>query len=158
MGHSCDFGWAGGTKEVVLPEVYYETCPGDLQHPPTPTPGHQDDPQIASITINPGTINPGRVRTGESTTLTVTLDRPAPSGGFAVGIAHTTNTGLDAAIVDGYMPYSLTFQAGASRFPYEIRTQYATDDTTDIVFTAFHYNDQKSAELFIVPGIHGHGR
>jgi hypothetical protein len=81
--------------------------------------------------------------------LTVTLDRPAPAGGFVIGISHITNTGVDDVIVN--MPLKLDFQAGASSFPFVINTRHATDDTTDIIFKAFHFNDEKDTELKINP-------
>jgi hypothetical protein len=145
VGTSCAFGWDGGAKEVVLPEVYYPTCPGDLRRPPPPSPGPAPGgPKIASMTITPSLI-----REGEQATLTVTLDQAAPAGGFVVGISHVTNTGVDDVIVS--MPQSLPFMQGARVFPFAIRTQRRTQNTTDIVFTAFHGADQKSAQLTINP-------
>jgi hypothetical protein len=38
VGTSCDFGWDGGVKEVVLPQVFYMNCPKQISHPPV-TPG-----------------------------------------------------------------------------------------------------------------------
>jgi len=143
--NSCRFGFDGHVEQVVLAEVYYAVCPQATQHSPAaPGPVHQDDPHIASATVTPSMVN-----AGAQATLTVTLDRPAPAGGFVVGIAHITNTGLDDAIVN--MPVSMQFQAGASSFPFVINTQHATDEITDIIFKAFHFNDEKDTELKINP-------
>lgn len=144
-GHSCTFGWDGGSRTVVLPEVFYPTCPAELRHPPSSGPTTTpSDPRITSITISPSPIT-----AGAETTLTVILDRPAPSGGFAVGISHVTNTGTDDVIVN--MPTSMQFTQGASSFPFIIRTQRRTSRRTDILFTAFHNTDQRSVNLFIDP-------
>lgn len=158
VGTSCEFGWDNGVKQVVLPEVFYVTCPANLQHPPKPSPGppNQSDPKIASITINPNTVT-----AGQQTTLTITLDRPAPPSGFTVGISHYTELGLDAAIVDGDMPYSLTFFQGATVSPRVIHTQLIASDTvteTHILFTAFHDSEQKQADLSIMNHGQHHGR
>jgi len=144
-GHSCTFGWDGGSRTVVLPEVFYPTCPAELRHPPPSSPTtNPSDPKIASITVSPSPIT-----AGAQTTLTVTLDRPAPSSGFAVGISHVTNTGTDDVIIN--MPTSMQFTQGATSFPFVIRTQRRTSLRTDILFTAFHHADQKSVNLFIDP-------
>ena len=142
---SCRFGFDGHVEQVVLAEVYYAACPTTTKHSPAaPGPVHQSDPHIASATVSPSTIN-----AGAQATLTVTLDRPAPAGGFVVGIAHITNTGLDAVIEN--MPSELDFQAGASSFPFVIKTRHETDDITDIIFKAFHFNDEQVTELKINP-------
>ena len=142
---SCRFGFDGHVEQVVLAEVYYAVCPQPTQHSPTGPGGiHQGDPHIASATVTPSTIN-----AGAHATLTVTLDHPAPAGGFVVGIAHTTKTGLDDEILN--MPFSMQFQAGASSFPYVINTQHVTNEVTDIVFRAFHFGDERDTELKINP-------
>ena len=145
-GHSCTFGWDGGSRTVVLPEVYYPTCPIELRRPPgnsgsTTNPGY---PKIASVTITPS-----RITAGAQATLTVTLDRPAPAGGFVVGISHVTNTGVDDVIVN--MPVSLSFVEGATSFPFVIETRRRTNRQTHILFIAFHFSDQKSANIYIDP-------
>lgn len=142
--NSCRFGWDGHVKQVVRAEVYYPTCPAAIQHSPTPTPSHQDDPHIAAATIAPSEIT-----AGQQSTLTVTLTQPAPAGGFVVGISHITNTGVDDVIEQ--MPVSLSFQAGATSFPFVITTRHRTNDVTDIVFKAFHYSDEKYVEIKINP-------
>jgi hypothetical protein len=98
-------------------------------------------PSIAALTITPS-----RIAAGEITVLAIELDRPAPEG-FVVGISQITNTGVTDTIVE--MPTSARFDAGVRRFPITIRTQRKTDRVTDIVFTAFHGNDKKSAQLII---------
>jgi hypothetical protein len=142
---SCRFGFDGHVEQVVLAEVYYAVCPQATQHSPTaPGPVHQGDPHIASATVSPSTISAGM-----QATLTVTLDRPAPAGGFVVGVAHITNTGLDDVIVN--MPNDCRFAAGASSCPFVINTRHETDDVTDIIFKAFHFNEEKDTELKINP-------
>jgi hypothetical protein len=143
--NSCRFGFDGHVQQVVMAEVYYAVCPQATQHSPTgPLVIHRGDPHIASATVSPSTVN-----AGAQATLTVTLDQPAPPGGFVVGIAHTTQTGLDDAIVN--MPFSLQFQAGASSYPFVINTKHATNEITDIIFKAFHFGEEKVTELKINP-------
>lgn len=142
---SCRFGFDGHVEQVVLAEVYYTVCPATTQHSPeAPEPVHEGDPHIASATVSPSTISAGM-----QATLTITLDRPAPGGGFVVGVAHITNTGLDDVIVN--MPNDCRFAAGASSCPFVINTRHETDDITDIIFKAFHFNEEKDTELKINP-------
>ncbi len=145
-GNSCTFGWDGGSRTVVLPEVYYPICPSELRHPPndSSSTANQGYPKIASVTVTPS-----RITAGAQATLTVTLDRPAPSGGFVVGISHITNTGVDDVIVN--MPVSLSFLEGVTSFPFVIETRGRTNRQTHILFIAFHFSDQKSANMYIDP-------
>jgi|SRR6185503_3779429 len=99
-------------------------------------------PRIKEVTVRPEVI-----AAGENSRLEVELDSPAPAGGFVVGIEHITNAGNTDTVVN--MPTSLRFEPGASRFPYDIRTQRKTDSTTDIVFVAFNGNDRRSTRLII---------
>lgn len=101
-------------------------------------------PELASIAVSPAAI-----RAGQDSTLTVTLTGPAPQGGIVVGISHITNFGVDDVIVQ--MPQSVTFQAGASSFPFVMHTRHRTDATTDIVFKAFRGSVEKATELTIAP-------
>jgi hypothetical protein len=106
------------------------------------TKSRSEEPRIARISIAPDTIT-----AGQSATLIVELSEPAAAGGFVVGISHITSTGLDDTIVA--MPQSLTFEKGATRFPFEIRTRRKTNDPTRIVFTAFHGAERQSANLTV---------
>lgn len=94
-------------------------------------------------------MTPSRITAGAQATLTVTLDRPAPAGGFVVGISHVTNTGVDDVIV--HMPLRMSFTQGATTYPFVIETQQRTNIQTDILFTAFHLDDQKSVNIYIDP-------
>jgi hypothetical protein len=142
--NSCRFGWAGGVRDVVLPEVYYPTCPAALRQPPANPPAPpRAGPKIARVTMSPATIS-----AGQQSAFTIELDTPPP-GAFVVGISHVTNTGVDDAVVN--MPVSATFTAGVRSFRVTINTRRVpgVNVATDIVFTAFHFGDQKSAQLVI---------
>jgi hypothetical protein len=144
--NSCRFGYGGGVRDVVLPEVYYPLCPAYLREtPPAANTNNPSDPKIASFTISPGNIT-----AGQQTTMTIVLDSPATAD-FAVGIAHITSTGADNVFDE--MPHSATFSAGATTMTFTVRTHHVDTVTrdTNVVFIAFHGWQQVAANLTVAP-------
>lgn len=79
-------------------------------------------PAVASLSLSPATV-----ASGGSTTATVTLDGPAPAGGFTVPI----RSGSSAATV----PTSVTFSAGArEKRDVPVIAAHVTSDTVVAVF------------------------
>jgi hypothetical protein len=105
--------------------------------PPSPTPS-----RIASFTITPSSVN-----AGTSVIFKIVLESPASSAGAIVGFSSITNTGVTNTIVN--MPISWQFSPGTKESSLVVNTQRITNETTDIVFTAFTQMNQQSAELKI---------
>src|SRR5262245_56189378 len=89
--------------------------------------------QTAMLTVNPSTaptltavsINPASVVDGNSTTGTMTLSAPAPSGGMVVTLSDNS-----AAVT---IPASVTIAAGATSAGFTITTSSVTASTSATV-------------------------
>src|SRR5207245_10011884 len=76
--------------------------------------GGGGSPAVSSLVCNPTSLNPGA-----STTCTVTLNQPAPTGGSTVTLASNTTTALPvpASVTLPATPPSTTFPAPARPVP-----------------------------------------
>jgi len=106
-----------------------------------------NSPTPPPIKIQKFTISPDEVSAGSTVQFTVTLDKPAGDGGAEIGFSSITNTGLTDTIVN--MPVSLRLNKGIKEGTIKVRTQRVTNEATHIVFTAYNWNSQYSAELLI---------
>lgn len=89
----------------------------------TLTAGYGSTTRTATLTVNPSTlasltVSPSTVKGGESSTGTVTLSAPAPSGGTVVALSDVGDVTT--------IPASVTVSAGASAATFTIATQPVT--------------------------------
>lgn len=130
----CDVEW--GSRELALDQyvqVFYLTPPiqptpqCDVPGKPkcvTPPPGHTN---VASITVNPTSIS-----LGQSVTITVTLDRPAPPAtGVSLRYWSEGTSNIYAS-----QPLNIPFATGATSGSATLVTQSAAFAPTSITITA----------------------
>lgn len=82
------------------------------------------------------------LRGGDSTTGTVTLDGPAPGGGFVVT--------LQSSSIDGRPPASVTVAAGNRSATFTIVTAGVSNDT-EVLITATAGGISKSVQIRLQP-------
>jgi hypothetical protein len=102
--------------------------------------------QTAGLTVNPGSIatlamNPNTVFGGTSSTGTVILNSPAPSGGVVVTLSDNSASSTT--------PASVTVAAGATSATFTVTTSLVTTSTS-VTITAT-YNGSTTAGLTINP-------
>ncbi|MFH0890674.1 MAG: hypothetical protein V1856_01435 [Candidatus Liptonbacteria bacterium] len=96
-----------------------------------------------SMTVSALTLSPSSVISGNSSVGTVTLSKPAPTGGQAVPLSATPSSSLT-------LPASISVKAGASSGTFNIRTNtVASPINANIVATL--NNSQKTTRLTINP-------
>lgn len=95
-------------------------------------------PFLASLKLDPGVV-----KGGEATTLTATLNCPAPAGGAAVALSSS-----HPAIAP--VPTSLTIPAGAKKASITITTS-AVARQTDVKITGVYGGAIRSAKLMVKP-------
>jgi N-acetylneuraminic acid mutarotase len=113
---------------------------------PTPTVAPLPTPTL-TLTLSPGplptltalTLNPASVRGGLTSTGTVTLSAPAPSGGAVINLM---SSGTNVAIV----PASIIIPAGATSATFSITTNRVTHSTS-VAISAAYDNSSASATL-----------
>jgi hypothetical protein len=109
--------------------------------------------QSASLTVNPGapppptltslTLSPASVTGGNSSTGTVTLSGPAPSGGAQVALS-SSNTSVAT------VPSSVTVAAGATSATFTVATS-AVSASTVVTISASYAGGTKMASLTVNP-------
>jgi hypothetical protein len=96
----------------------------------------------ATVVLSSVGVNPASVTTGATTTGTVTLSAPAPTGGIAIEL---WTTGAVA-----FVPSQVTVAAGATTATFTITTNYTTTTLQDTV-TAFYNGASKTATVTVTP-------
>ena len=104
----------------------------------TVTPASPPPPTLSSLSLNPASVTGGNSSTG-----TVTLSGPAPSGGTQVTLSSSNTT---AARV----PSSVTVAAGASSTTFTVSTSAVAASTT-VTISATYSGVTKSALLTVTP-------
>jgi len=104
----------------------------------TITPASPPPPTLSSLSLNPSSVTGGNSSTG-----TVTLSGPAPSGGTQVTLSSSNTT---AARV----PSSVTVAAGASSTTFTVSTSAVAVSTT-VTVSATYSGVTKSALLTVTP-------
>jgi hypothetical protein len=109
--------------------------------------------QSASLTVNPGappppaltslTLSPASVTGGNSSTGTVTLSGPAPSGGAQVALSSS-----DTSVAT--VPSSVTVAAGATSATFTVSTS-AVGASTTVTISASYAGVTKTASLTVNP-------
>jgi hypothetical protein len=94
---------------------------------------------LSAIALNPMSVTGG----GQSSTGTVTLSGPAPTGGAAVSLS---SSGASTAMV----PASVTVAAGASSATFTVSTSAVTT-STPVTISASYAGVTKTASLTVVP-------
>lgn len=97
----------------------------------------------ASVSLSSISLNPTRVTGGNSSTGTVTLSGPAPTGGAQVALSGSNST---AARV----PPSVTVAAGATSATFTVSTSAVTSSTVVIISASFS-GATSSASLTVTP-------
>ncbi|PYT47751.1 MAG: hypothetical protein DMG44_17175 [Acidobacteria bacterium] len=97
----------------------------------------------ASLTLSSLSLNPTSVTGGNSSTGTVTLSGPAPTGGAIVALSSNNTT---AARV----PPSVTVAAGATSATFTVSTSAVTASTT-VTISAAYGGTTRSASLTVTP-------
>ncbi len=97
----------------------------------------------ASVSLTSVALNPTSVTGGNSSTGTVTLSGPAPSGGVQVTLA-SSNTAAAS------VPSSVTVAAGASSASFTVSTS-AVAASTAVTISATYSGATKSASLTVTP-------
>jgi hypothetical protein len=95
-------------------------------------------PTLSSLTLNPTSVTGG----AQTSTGTVTLSGPAPSGGTAVSLSSSTSTAT--------VPASVTVAAGASSATFTVSTSAVTA-STPVTISASYAGVTKTASLTVVP-------
>ena len=101
------------------------------------------NPVAAAVTVSGVSLNPASVTGGSSSTGTVTLSGPAPSGGLVVTLA-SSNTAA------GTVPASVTVAAGATSATFTVATKAVTA-STGVVISATGGGVTRSATLTVNP-------
>src|SRR2546421_104176 len=95
-------------------------------------------PTLSTLTLNPTTVTGGV----QSSTGTVTLSGPAPTGGAAVTLSSSTSTAT--------VPASVTVAAGASSATFTVTTSAVTT-STPVTISASYAGVSKTASLTVAP-------
>jgi hypothetical protein len=139
---SSDMTLGPGQGQEWIFESWCKPYTANYADPAAPTTPVNPTPRITSLTITPNNVTAGM-----SVQFHVVLDRPAPPGGTRIGFSSITNTGLTATIKN--MPLHWDFNAGVKEFSGTVHTERVTNDTTDIIFTAFNSVSKYSAKLVV---------
>lgn len=129
------------------------TFPVSTSQTATITATHGSFTQTANITVNPATIqslvlNPTSVRGGVSSTGTITLSSPAPTGGLVVTLTSSRPEFVSH-------PVTVTIPAGSSSATFTVNTTQVTL-TVGVQFTATTpAGSTGTATLFITPNTGG---
>jgi hypothetical protein len=123
---------ATATSTSVAPT----TTPTSLPQTPTPTPSTSASATLSSLILNPTSVSGGNSSTG-----TVKLSAPAPSGGVVV-VLSSNNTSVAT------LPSSVTIQAGATSATFTINTTRPSSDTT-VTISATYNGVTKTATLTV---------
>jgi hypothetical protein len=105
--------------------------------------------RTASLTVLPPsltllTLNPSSVTAGGSSTGTVTLSGPAPSGGVVVSLSSSDNN--EAAVQS-----SVTIPAGAPTATFKVNTNLLVLSQTDMTISALYGGVTRTTSLTVVP-------
>jgi thermitase len=100
--------------------------------------GGPTQPSLSSLTLNPTSVVGGNSSTG-----TVTLTAPAPSGGFVVNLS-SSNTNVAT------VPSTVTVPAGATSANFTVSTQ-AVSSATNVTITASAGGISRTATLTVNP-------
>jgi hypothetical protein len=100
--------------------------------------GGPTQPSLSSLSLNPTSVVGGNSSTG-----TVTLTAPAPSGGFVVNLS-SSNTSVAT------VPSSVTVPAGATSANFTVSTR-AVSSTTSVTITASAGGVSRTATLTVNP-------
>ncbi|HTF26536.1 MAG TPA: S8 family serine peptidase, partial [Candidatus Limnocylindria bacterium] len=95
-------------------------------------------PTLSSLTLNPASVTGG----AQTSTGTVTLSGPAPSGGIAVSLSSSTSTAT--------VPASVTVVSGASSATFTVSTSAVTA-STPVTISASYAGVTKTASLTVLP-------
>src|SRR6266849_5146281 len=114
------------------------SCTGTYSSGPPPGPG---SPTLSSIAVNPTSVNGGSSSTG-----TVTLSGPAPSGGVVVYLSSSAS----AATV----PASVSVATGATSATFTVSTSNVTASTS-VTVTASYGGATQTASLTVMPAPSG---
>ncbi len=95
-------------------------------------------PQLSSLSLNPSSVVGGQSSTG-----TVTLTAPAPSGGFVVNLSSSNSTVAS-------VPSSVTVPAGQTSATFTVNTQAVASATT-VTITASAGGVSRQATLTVNP-------
>lgn len=136
VGGQCHFEW--GSKEIASDrnvEVYYlephfGAHPGTPAAPPSVAPAPPSHPPVA---VGGCSLSPQAVSLGQSSTLSVILNQPAPIDGVGVSIDTNLN-GAGATLVQ--TPVAFTFSKGATKLSQLLQTEAVAGAATVITFTA----------------------
>src|SRR5256884_124175 len=96
-----------------------------------------------SVTLSTLSLNPTTVTGGDSSTGTVTLSGPAPSGGAQVALSSS-----DTSVAT--VPSSVTVAAGATSATFTVRTSAVSASTT-VIISASYASLTKTASLTVNP-------
>ena len=99
--------------------------------------GGPTQPSLSSLSLNPTSVVGGNSSTG-----TVTLTAPAPSGGFVVNLSSNTSVAT--------VPSTVTVPAGATSANFTVSTQ-AVSSTTSVTITASAGGVSRTATLTVNP-------
>ncbi|MCS7209999.1 MAG: S8 family serine peptidase [Fimbriimonadales bacterium] len=100
--------------------------------------GGPTQPSLSSLSLNPSSVVGGNSSTG-----TVTLTAPAPTGGFVVNLS-SSNTNVAT------VPSSVTVPAGATSATFTVSTR-AVSSTTNVTITASAGGVSRQATLTVNP-------
>jgi hypothetical protein len=129
-----EWRWRQGlaaTAGLLAVSLLAYSCGGGYSSPPGST-------TLSSIALNPTTVNGGSSSTG-----TVTLSGPAPSGG---AIVYLSSGGSAAAMV----PASVTVAAGADSATFTVTTSSVTS-STQVTISGSYGGTTKTASLTVTP-------
>jgi hypothetical protein len=120
---------------LIAVSLWAYSCGGGYGGPP---PG---SPTLSSIAVSPTSVNGGTSSTG-----TVTLSGPAPSGGAVV---YLSSSGPAATV-----PASVTVTAGASSATFAVSTS-AVATSTQVTISGLYGGTTKTAPLTVTPATSG---
>ncbi|HLV82067.1 MAG TPA: hypothetical protein VKT32_17385 [Chthonomonadaceae bacterium] len=98
-------------------------------------------PSICSNVIDSVAASPNSINPGQSSTITVTLDSVAPSGGCSVNMSYSSTTPLVNP------PSSLNIAGGSSSGSYQVTAQSNNNPGGDVTITATDNSNSQQTTL-----------
>jgi hypothetical protein len=116
------------------------------KNPPSPPPPPPSQPPI--ISVADCSLSSDTIHLGQSFTLKISINQPAPAGGISIGIDRNSDGAMDTLHVT---PTSMTIPAGSNNGSVELQTQSVPGAAKTIIFTAYTSGGaRKSVQLNIL--------
>jgi hypothetical protein len=128
---------------LVAISLILQSCSSGSSNNGTPSSPASDGVSISSIVVNPTSVNGGSSSTG-----TVTLAAPAPSGGAVISLSSSNTM---AATVPG----SVTLAAGSANATFQIATMPVAASTSVTVSASHPNTATQTASLMVTPAASG---